>query len=103
MEFTRDNTANTHNTSLAGYATVSPATLLAIFGEPILQEHDPRCGGEFVFVDGGGVPFTVYDFDALERWESHRLHRFHVGAKDGAGPFLEWLAAVTGATVEQWP
>lgn len=82
-----------------------PALLVSRFGR---TEPGPemKLSGRYVFTDGKGAVFTVYDWKTTTRWVSDGIDpeelwsydepfEFHVGAneegEDQAEDFVEWL------------
>jgi len=88
--FERTNTADACGTSLQGYISIAPATLVKLFGTPDTCD-EYKVSGEYVFKDDKGRVFTLYDWKDTtlydrecvtpeERWASTNAYNFHIGA-----------------------
>jgi hypothetical protein len=104
-----DSTADDAGTSLVEEVDVAPAFLVSRFGPP-LPGDGYRVTGRYIFTDGRGELFTVYDYkstaaylgdeeDALapeDFWKTDSEQELSVGGRgsyrDGSGTrFVEWL------------
>lgn len=101
MVFELSPDSNIDGTSLRGYVIASYPELEELFGDP-LESDGYKISGEWIFEDGDGNVFTLYDWKETELYDSElpsvmkfrnsgERVEFHIGGRQSAVNFTNWL------------
>lgn len=96
-----NNEADLCGTSLKGYINLDHHKMVALFGAPLAESDGYKVSTEWIFQDYHNRVFTVYDYKetslydegnpSVEEWRNSGEQEYHVGARENADEFIDWL------------